>query len=102
MPTTSAAGYLKETKHLYRRIAEAGGAKFWFQEMRHCYLAVAIRDLLLPTSLTSRLLNRSPIGGIATGCPEDWAVEQLREPTQRIMERFQYHLHASSTQMNAH
>ena len=30
---------------------------------------VAERDLLLPSSLTSRLLNRGPIGGIAAGHP---------------------------------
>ncbi len=81
---TSASGHLRETKHLYGRISEASGAKFWFQGMRYCYLAVVERDLLLPSSLTSRLLNRTPIGGIAAGHPEDWTIEQLRHPTQRI------------------
>ena len=70
---------------MYRR----GGTKFWFQGMRNCYLAVAERNLLLPSSLTSRLLNRSPIGGIATGHPDDWTIEQLREPAQRIADRIQ-------------
>ena len=86
---TSAAGHLKETKHLYARISEAGGAKFWFQGMRNCYLAVAERDLLLPSSLTSRLLNRAPIGGIAVGHPGDWTSEQLRGPAQRISDRIE-------------
>ena len=86
---TSAAGHLKETKHLYARISEAGGAKFWFQGMRHCYLAVAERDLLLPSSLTSRLLNRAPIGGIAAGHPADWTIEQLRGPAQRVADQIQ-------------
>ena len=81
---TSASGHLRDIKHLYGRISEAGGAKFWFQGMRNCYLAVAERDLLLPSSLTSRLLNRSPIGGIAAGHPEDWTVGHLREPAARI------------------
>ena len=84
---TSASGHLKETKHLYARISKAGGAKFWFQGMRNCYLAVAERDLLLPSSLTSRLLNRAPIGGIAAGHPEDWTIEQLRKPAQQIANR---------------
>ena len=87
---TSASGHLKETKHLYARISEAGGAKFWFQGMRNCYLAVAERGQLLPSSLTSRLLNRAPISGIAVGRPEDWTIEQLREPAQRIAD----HIHA--------
>ena len=87
---TSASGHLKETKHLYGRISEAGGAKFWFQGMRHCYLAVAERDLLLPSSLTSRLLNRAPIGGIAAGHPEDWTIDQLRKPAQKISDRIHH------------
>ena len=86
---TSASGHLKDTHHLYSRITEAGGAKFWFQGMRNCYLAVAERDLLLPSSLTSRLLNRTPSGGIATGHPGDWTIEQLREPAQRIADRIE-------------
>ena len=86
---TSASGHLREIKHLYGRVSESGGAKFWFQGMRHCYLAVAERDLLLPSSLTSRLLNRSPIGGIAIGRPQDWTIEQLRSPSQQIADRMQ-------------
>ena len=86
---TSASGYLRETKHRYGRISEAGGAKFWFQGMRHCYLAVAERDLLLPSSLTSRLLNRAPICGIAAGHPADWTIEQLRGPAQRVADQIQ-------------
>ena len=87
---TSSSGHLKETKHLYGRISEAGGPKFWFQGMRNCYLAVAERDLLLPSSLTSRLLNRAPIGGIAAGHPDDWTIGQLREPAQRVADRIAY------------
>ena len=93
---TSASGHLKETKHLYGRISEAGGAKFWFQGMRNCYLAVAERELLLPSSLTSRLLNRAPIGGIAAGHPKDWTLEQLREPAQRVADRIDDLMHFSS------
>ena len=86
---TSRSGRLQDTHHLYKRISDAGGAKFWFQGMRNCYLAVAERDLLLPSSLTSRLLTRAPIGGIAAGHPEDWTIKQLRQPTQRIADRIQ-------------
>ena len=87
--STSASGHLKETKHLYARISEAGGVKFWFQGIRHCYLAVAERDLLLPSSPTSRLLNRAPIGGIAAGHPADWTIERLRGPAQCIADQIQ-------------
>ena len=85
---TSASGHLKEIKYLYPRISETAGTKFWFQGMRNCYLAVAERDLLLPSSLTSRLPNRIPIAGIAAGHPGDWTIEQLREPSQQIQIEF--------------
>ena len=65
------------------------GTKFWFQGMRNCYLAVGERDLLLPFSLSSRLLSRSPTGGFATGHPGDWTTEQLREPAQRVADRIE-------------
>ena len=81
---TSASGHLRETKHLYRPISETAGAKFWFQGMRNLHLAIAGRDLLLPSSLTNRLLNRAPIGGIAAGHPTDWTIDQLREPAPTI------------------
>ena len=97
---TSASGHLREIKHLYGRVSEAGGTKFWFQGMRNCYLAVAERDLLLPSSLTSRLLNRAPIGGIATGSPEDWTVEELHEPTQLIADRIEYLIHTNRTNLD--
>ena len=58
--------------------------------MRHCYLAVAERDLLLPSSLTSRLLNRAPISGLAAGHPDDWTIEQLRAPAQKISDRIHH------------
>ena len=87
---TSASGHLRETKHLYRPISDTGGAKFWFHGMRHCYLAVAERDLLLPSSLTSRLLNRAPIGGLAAGHPYNWTIEQLRAPAQKISDRIHH------------
>ena len=83
----SAPDHLRQTKHLDTRISETGGAKFWFQGMRNCYLAVAERNLLLPSSPTSRLLNRAPVGGIAAGHPEDCTIDQLREPAQRIANR---------------
>ena len=82
-------GYNPQTKHLYAPISETGGVKFWFQGMRNCYLAVAERELLLPPSLTSRLLNRAPVGGIAPGHPEDRTIEQLREPAQRIANKIE-------------
>ena len=65
------------------------GAKSWFQGMRNCYLAVAGRDLLLPSSLTSRLLHRAPVVGVAAGHPNDWTIDQFREPAQTIANKIE-------------
>ena len=70
-------------------MSETADTKFWFQGMRNSYLAVAERDLLLPSSLTRRLLNRAPVGGIAAGHPDDWAIRQLNKPAQSIANRIE-------------
>ena len=38
------------------RIGETGGAKFWFHGLRNCFITVAERELMLPPSLTKRLV----------------------------------------------
>ena len=41
------------------RISETGGAKFWFHGLRNCFITVAERELMLPPSLTKRLVNHA-------------------------------------------
>ena len=62
----------------------AGGAKFWFHGLRNCFITVAERELMLPRSLTKRLVNHARPGNVTEGYAADWTVEQLREPAQRI------------------
>ena len=38
---TSASGHVEALHHLYGRISEAGGAKFWFHGLRNCFGTVA-------------------------------------------------------------
>ncbi len=38
---TSATGHVQEPHHLYGRIIRAGGAKFWSQGLRNCFITVA-------------------------------------------------------------
>ena len=51
---TSATGHVQDIHHLYSRISKAGGAKFWFHGLRNCFITVAERELMLPSSLTKR------------------------------------------------
>ena len=83
----SASGHLESIQHLNARIDEAGGAKFWFHALRNCFITVADRELMLPTSLTKRLVNHAPSQDITEGYAADWTMEQLRIAAQRIADR---------------
>ena len=41
----------------YAAVSRTGGARFSFHGFRNCFIAVAEFDLLLPLSLTKRLVN---------------------------------------------
>ena len=71
----SASGHLESIQHLNARIGEAGGAKFWFHALRNCFITVADRELMLPTSLTKRLVNHAPSQDITEGYAADWTME---------------------------
>ena len=83
----SASGHLESIQHLNARIGEAGGAKFWFHALRNCFITVADRELMLPTSLTKRLVNHAPPPDVTQGYAADWTMEQLRDAAQRIADR---------------
>ena len=84
---TSASGRLVTTQQLNARIGEAGGAKFWFHALRNCFITVADRELMLPTSLTKRLVNHARPQDVTEGYASDWTGEQLRDAAQRIADR---------------
>ena len=83
----SGSGHLEGMQHLNARIGEAGGAKFWFPALRNCFISVADRDLMLPASLTKRLVNHSRPQDVTEGYAADWTMEQLRDAAQRIADR---------------
>ena len=83
----SASGHLQKIQHLNARIGEAGGARFWFHALRNCFITVADRELMLPTSLTKRLVNHAPSQDITEGYAADWTMAQLRHAAQRIADR---------------
>ena len=84
---TSASGHVEDPHHLYGRISEAGGAKFWFHGLRNCFITVAERELMLPSALTKRLVNHARPNDVTEGYAADWTIGQLREPAQRIADR---------------
>ena len=81
------AGRITTLQHLHARIGEAGGAKFWFHALRNCFITVADRELMLPTSLTKRLVNHARPSDVTEGYAADWTMEQLRDAAQRIADR---------------
>ena len=83
----SASGHLESIQHLNARIGEAGGASFWFHALRNCFITVADRELMLPTSLTKRLVNHAPSRDITEGYAADWTMDQQRDAAQRIADR---------------
>ena len=85
---TSESGHMNGTlQYLNVRINKAGGAKFWFHALRNCFITVANRDLMLPTSLTKRLVNHAPPQDVTEGYAADWTMEQLRTAAQRVADR---------------
>ena len=86
---TSAAGHVQDPHHLYARIGKAGGAKFWFHGLRNSFITVAERELMLPPSLTKRLVNHARPSDVTQGYAADWTIAQLREPAQKIADRIE-------------
>ena len=90
---TSASGHVEDPHHLYGRITRTGGAKFWFHGFRNCFITVAERELMLPQSLTKRLVNHARPNDVTEGYAADWTVGQLCEPAQRIADRIETLMH---------
>ena len=90
---TSATGHVQDPHHLYARIGKAGGVKFWFHGLRNSFITVAERELMLPPSLTKRLVNHARPNDVTQGYAADWTIAQLREPAQNIANRIEALMH---------
>ena len=84
-----ALDHIADLSQYYKRIGEAGGARFWYNGLRNVFFTVAERDLLLSQPLTERLVNHAPASDVTEGYAADWTIEQLREPAQRIADRIE-------------
>ena len=98
---TSATGHVQDPHHLYARISEAGGAKFWFHGLRNSFITVAERELMLPPSLTKRLVNHARPNDVTQGYAADWTIAQLREPAQRTADRIEALMGSGPSPMDA-
>ena len=83
------SGHVEDPHYLYPRITKTGGAKFWFHALRNCFITVAERELMLPSTLTKRLVNHAAPNDVTEGYAADWTVAQLREPAQKIADRIE-------------
>ena len=83
----SGSGHVADIARFYGDITEEGGTRFWFHGLRNAFITVAERELMLPRSLTKRLVNHARPQDVTEGYAADWTVEQLRKPAQRIADR---------------
>ena len=86
-PGPGGRGPYKRAGDWYPRISQGAGTKFWFHACRNCFITVAVRDLMLPESLVKRLVNHAPPDDVTEGYAAEWTREELREASQRIVDR---------------
>ncbi len=83
----SEAGHVADVARFYGEISEKGGTRLWSHGLRYAFITVAERELMLPCSLTKRMVNHARPSDVTEGYAADWTVEQLREPAQRVADR---------------
>lgn len=81
------AGYIEGIQHLNARIGAASGTQFWFHALCNCFITVAGRELMLPTSLTKSLVNHARPQDVTERYAADWTMAQLCESVQRVADR---------------
>ena len=86
-PKKAKSGHVADIARFYEGIGKAAGTRFWFHGLRNAFITVAERELMLPRSLTKRLVNHARPSDVTEGYAADWTVDQLREPAQRVADR---------------
>jgi len=85
----SGSGRIPDLSQYYKRIGAACGTRFWYHGLRNAFITVAERELMMPPSLTKRLVNHAPPQDITQSYAADWTIDQLREPAQKIADRIE-------------
>ncbi|MDE0694436.1 MAG: tyrosine-type recombinase/integrase, partial [Boseongicola sp.] len=86
-PKKAKSGHVADIARFYEDIGDVAGTRFWFHGLRNAFITVAERELMLPRSLTKRLVNHARPSDVTEGYAADWTVDQLREPAQRVADR---------------
>ncbi|MXX91044.1 MAG: DUF4102 domain-containing protein [Boseongicola sp. SB0677_bin_26] len=86
-PKQAKLGHVADVARFYEEIGKVAGTRFWFHGLRNAFITVAERELMLPRSLTKRLVNRARPSDVTEGYAADWTVDELREPAQRVADR---------------
>ena len=87
---SSKSGVVEELQAHYEDIGRTGGVKFWFHGLRNAFITAAERELMLPRSLTKRLVNYVQPNDVTEGYAADWTAEQLRKPAQRVADHIDF------------
>ncbi len=87
--SASGSGRIPDLSQYYKRIGQHCGTLFWYHGLRIAFITVAERELMLPASLTKRLVNHARPNDVTQSYAADWTIEQLRDPAQRVADRIQ-------------
>ena len=75
--SASASGHVEGLHRFYDGIGRASGNRFCFHGLHNCFITVAERELMLPRSLTKRLLNHARPGDVTEGKADPFAAFDL-------------------------
>ena len=80
----SPSGYIGSLQKVNARIGEECGARFWFDALRTCFLAVAESDLVLPPRAEQASGDPCPALRRIREVDAGWPMEQFRKSARRI------------------
>ena len=98
---SSKSGHVEELFSHYARIRKVAGIRFWFHGLRNAFITVGKRELMLPSSLTKRLVDHAQPSDVTVGYAADLTAGQLREPAQRIADRINELMETAGSQETA-
>ena len=84
---TSATGQVQDPHHPYARIGKAGGANFWFHGLRNTFITVAECELMLPPSLTKRLVNHARPNDVTQAAGQPRPAQRCHPRIRRRLDR---------------
>ena len=74
----SSTGRLEGLSQHYKWIGEACSTRFWYHGLHNAFITVAERDLMLPPSLTKRLVNHARPSDVTERYAAEWTIGHPR------------------------